>query len=51
MLACTPVVGCLTEISLHPQTDLYRMKLLTEPQKIQAIIDHPIPNFVDRKVC
>jgi NAD(P)-dependent dehydrogenase (short-subunit alcohol dehydrogenase family) len=45
-----PFVGCVTEISLYPQTDLYRMRILTEPKRIEAIISSP-SSFVDRRVA
>lgn len=51
LAACSPYVGCVTEISLHPQTDLYRMRILTEPNRIQALVNAPVPNFADKRVA
>jgi len=48
---CTPFVGCVSEISLYPQADLFRMRILTEPNRIQKLLEVPCPNFSDKKVA
>jgi hypothetical protein len=51
IVSCAKYVANITELCVNPQKDLYRMKILTEPAKVQKIYDSPFPNFVDRKVA